>query len=416
MPFQSEYSRNVVKVMTGTTLAQALPIAVAPILTRLYAPDAFGIFYLYAALTSILSVVATGRYELAILIPKNGREAFHTAMAGLWATLFFSLFLLIGVVPFRHSLANWLGEPGLAPWFFLLPVSVFVQGCYNVGNFWHNRHKRFGLLTRSKVLVSGTNAGSRVGLAWVFSGAGGLIWGTFSSWFMGLFQFVWMFLKKDRFHFKNYRRTEMIAQARRFRHFPGTMVVGSLFNKGNVELPPILLNLFFSPAIAGFFGQMNAVLRQPLLVVGRAFEEVFKQKASEEIHEFGHCKPVFRKTLIRLIVLGIGPFLILFVIAPALFSFVFGDEWETAGLYARYFSLPLFLQFVASPLSALFALRERTQWYTMLELGQLVFVVLALLLGALVLKDPNLTLLLLAGAYTIGLTCRLILLWRIGHG
>ncbi|MCB9284437.1 MAG: oligosaccharide flippase family protein [Lewinellaceae bacterium] len=415
MRIRSEYSKNVIKVMTGTTLAQALPIAVAPILTRLYPPEAFGVFYLYAALVSILSVVATGRYELAILIPKDSREAFHTGLAAGWSTTLFSGVLLLALVPFRHKLANLLGEPDLAPWLCLIPASILVQGWYNVFNFWHNRHKRFGLLTRSKILISGANAGGRIGLAWIWKSAGGLIWGTFISWLVGLFQFLLAFGKKDRAFFQTRNRAEVLQQARRFRHFPGTMVIGSLFNKGNVELPPILLNLFFTPAIAGFFGQMNAVLRQPLLVVGRAFEEVFKQQASEEIHALGHCRPVFRKTLFRLSLLGAIPFLLLFWAAPALFSFVFSPAWETAGLYARFFSLPLFLQFVAAPLSALFYLKEHTRWYTALEFGQLALVLSALLAGAWWLKDPNQTLLLLAGAYTLGVSVRLILLWRMAH-
>ena len=415
MGMRSEYSRNVVKVMTGTTLAQALPIAVAPVLTRLYPPEAFGVFYLYAALVSILSVVATGRYELAILIPKDTREAFHTGLAAGWSTTLFSGLILLILVPFRHSLANLLGEPALAPWLYLIPASVFVQGWYNVFNFWHNRHKRFGLLTRSKILISGVNAGGRIGLSWLWKSAGGLIFGTFVSWVAGLLQFVLTFRKKDWSFFLTRNSVEVRLQAWRFRHFPGTMVMGSLFNKGNIELPPILLNLFFFPAIAGFFGQMNAVLRQPLLVVGRAFEEVFKQQASEEIHERGNCLPVFRKTFFRLSLLGAIPFLLLFWSAPTLFSFVFSPAWETAGTYARYFSLPLFLQFVAAPLSALFYLKEHTRWYTALELGQLALVLLALLLGAKWLGDPNQTLLLLAGAYTIGVSVRLVLLWHLAH-
>ena len=55
---KSEFSRNVLKVMTGTTFAQALPILVAPVLTRLYSPEEFGVFYLFAALVSILSDVS----------------------------------------------------------------------------------------------------------------------------------------------------------------------------------------------------------------------------------------------------------------------------------------------------------------------------------------------------------------------
>jgi len=38
---KSEFSRNVLTLMTGTTIAQAIPIAISPILTRVYTPENF---------------------------------------------------------------------------------------------------------------------------------------------------------------------------------------------------------------------------------------------------------------------------------------------------------------------------------------------------------------------------------------
>lgn len=68
---KSEFSRNVLTLMTGTTITQAIPIAISPILTRIYTPEDFGIFALYMSVVSIVSVVATGCYELAIMLPKK---------------------------------------------------------------------------------------------------------------------------------------------------------------------------------------------------------------------------------------------------------------------------------------------------------------------------------------------------------
>lgn len=41
---RSEFSRNVLTLMTGSTIAQAIPIAISPILTRVYTPENFGVF------------------------------------------------------------------------------------------------------------------------------------------------------------------------------------------------------------------------------------------------------------------------------------------------------------------------------------------------------------------------------------
>ena len=54
--------------MTGTTIAQAIPIAISPILTRIYTPEDFGIFALYLSILGLVAVIVTGRYEVAIVL------------------------------------------------------------------------------------------------------------------------------------------------------------------------------------------------------------------------------------------------------------------------------------------------------------------------------------------------------------
>ena len=69
--FKSEFNFNVFTLMVGSTLAQAIPIAITPILTRLYTPEDFGVLALFIAITSILGSVVNGRYEQAIILPKK---------------------------------------------------------------------------------------------------------------------------------------------------------------------------------------------------------------------------------------------------------------------------------------------------------------------------------------------------------
>ena len=57
----SRYARNVITLMTGTGVAQLIPIAVSPILTRIYSPADFGGLALCLALSSISAVVVSGR-------------------------------------------------------------------------------------------------------------------------------------------------------------------------------------------------------------------------------------------------------------------------------------------------------------------------------------------------------------------
>ncbi|HUV60027.1 MAG TPA: hypothetical protein VMW09_07940 [Desulfatiglandales bacterium] len=62
---------------------------VAPIIARLFAPEAFGVAALFASITGIVGVVACLRSELSIMLPKTDEEAAN--LLGL--SLFFVLII-----------------------------------------------------------------------------------------------------------------------------------------------------------------------------------------------------------------------------------------------------------------------------------------------------------------------------------
>ena len=98
---KSEFNRNILTLMTGTTIAQAIPIAISPILTRIYTPEDFGIFAIFLAITLIIGSIANGRYELAIMIPKKDEDAINIFALGFIITTFISLLLLVLVLIFQ---------------------------------------------------------------------------------------------------------------------------------------------------------------------------------------------------------------------------------------------------------------------------------------------------------------------------
>ena len=64
---KSEFSRNVLTLMTGTTIAQAIPIAISPILTRIYTPENFGVFAQYSVRVKNRDRVQAKLKEIGIL-------------------------------------------------------------------------------------------------------------------------------------------------------------------------------------------------------------------------------------------------------------------------------------------------------------------------------------------------------------
>ena len=64
---KSEFNRNILTLMTGTTIAQAIPIAITPILTRIYTPDDFGVFALVAFFLGFFNLFSDMGLTTAIL-------------------------------------------------------------------------------------------------------------------------------------------------------------------------------------------------------------------------------------------------------------------------------------------------------------------------------------------------------------
>ena len=65
------FADSVAKVAGGTVAAQAIGVAVMPIVARLFPPDAFGLLASYSALLMLSLTICGFRYELAVPLVKE---------------------------------------------------------------------------------------------------------------------------------------------------------------------------------------------------------------------------------------------------------------------------------------------------------------------------------------------------------
>lgn len=402
----NEFNKNVAKVLSGTFFAQLLPFILAPILARIYEVEAFGEYYAFAAIVSILGSISTGKYEMAILNPKAEQEAIGLAQAAILISFITNLIVFVLIILFPNTISDVLGITHLSNILWLAPVAAFLLASGLVFSFLLNRAKAFGKLTKGKIVLSSLTNFSRLGMGLATLGTLGLILSLIIGYLAQLLYMI-RHINGPLFQ-KNQNKQERQSLLKSYSDFPKSMVPATLLNKSSNDLPPILIKSFFSGQVAGWYGQMVGLLRKPIAIIGRAFEEVYRQGASEQIKAKGHCSPIFYSTLKKLFLIGIIPFGALFFIAPDLFALVLGDKWLESGLYARYFALPLFLQFVAYPLSSTFYLLSKNKWLSYLEFLQL-GLILAAFGTSLVLKSDSTFLILgLSIAYSIAYLCKII--------
>ncbi|HGF7535139.1 TPA: lipopolysaccharide biosynthesis protein [Vibrio cholerae] len=351
------FSKNVLTLMTGTGIAQAIPIAIIPILTRMFTPEDFGLLALYAACVSILGVVATGRYEIAIMLPKDDEDARLLLQLSMLFALFVSLLISIPISIWNAQIAHFLGNEDIAVWLYLVPVSVLFTGIYQALTYWNNRQKKFINTAVSRVNQSLFQGFAQTSLGFL-QVSGGLILGQF----IGIVSGSIYLLKKDKNYQSLIRKSKINSiqkQGIKYHKFPTYGVWGALCDAGAVQMPVILLTKFYSNSVTGMFSLTFRVLNMPTSIISSAIAQVLFQK----VVEISQTEPeklnlYIIKMFLLLFVIYLPAVPILFIWGENLFSIIFGNEWSQAGVYAGYLVIAVAVRFAVSPLSAVLGLEQ----------------------------------------------------------
>ena len=143
----SEFNRNVVKVFSGTFLAQLITIGISPVLTRIYSPQDFSNLALYLSVVSIITVITTLKYDKAIILPEDDKKALSLVVIATFSSLvvgalFFSFYFFS-----KSFIISLFKVDGIESWLVFVPITIIARSLYTIINTWFNRNiwsKRVG--------------------------------------------------------------------------------------------------------------------------------------------------------------------------------------------------------------------------------------------------------------------------------
>ena len=355
---QSEFSQNVLTLMTGSTLSQAIPIAVSPILTRLYKPEDFGLYAIFVAIITIIGTIVSGRYELAIILPKKDEDAINIFGLGILITIFITVLTTILVFVFNDSIVYLLNNQEMKYWLYLMPVSVFLAGCHNQLIYFNNRFKNFKELSNTLILKSSISAVVQLSCGFIRRGAVGLISGQIFSQLVADISLSQIIVKNKNLLYK-INKIKIIEMATRYRNFPKYSILAILANKLSYQLTNIIISLVYSVATLGFYSHVQRVLGLPSFLIGTSIGRVFIHEANKEKQRTGKAIKTWKKTMKKLVLIGAPIFSLLFITVESLFAFVFGEPWRIAGEYAQIVIPFFFVQFMVSSISSIETIMEK---------------------------------------------------------
>jgi O-antigen/teichoic acid export membrane protein len=400
-PTFSPFWRNVFTLMSGTVLSQVLLLAFTPVLSRVFLPEAFGVMGAYLGALLVLTVIANGGYELAIMLPKEEEDAHQLTWLSISIGGISSLLVLglawVGGKPFL----NWINLPELIGWHLMLPLSLLLEGIYQACYQALNRFKAYRILAASRLARAIVQIAVSLSLGLMGFGFEGLLAGLIAGQGVGGLLLLFFYVKRPlaRKVIHHFSFSRMLKTGKAYRDFPIFAMASNGLNTAGKQLPYFFLPRLFEAqglgkTMSGNFQQTQKLLSLPIGVLGVSLGSVFYERASRAQEEGGKAlSDLTLKTTKTLFLLGLGPSIIVMLFGPELFTFVLGDDWEIAGRYARWLMPWFYLTFVAVPLSYLVDVKRKLHVYLILNIllfcGQLA----ALLLGSIWLSNDYLILL-----------------------
>lgn len=364
----------------ATAVAQVFPLVVAPLISRLYSPAAFGGYATFYAVAIILGTVAALSMQNVILIEEKDEDAFAAMIVVLLAPLTFSLTIALALVlaPARLLLDLF---PQIDPrLLLLLPLTVVFSSVFQVGYVWLLRMGQYRVLAANKIILAATTAGVQVGIGFLHIGALGLVLANLAGYCLATLA-VWRVVFSDE---KRRARAPTLQAVRdvylRHRNFPLYTTPAQLLNSTANYIPDLLIGRLFGAEVLGQYSLGMRMVAMPLAFLATTVQDVFRRDSSREFAATGGCERSFARILIvtsgvAVLLLAPGIFLLRWV-----FPLVFGVEWSSAAFYIQAMAALLIVRFVSSPLSFVWIVTGRQKHDLQWQLGLLFITVASLFL------------------------------------
>lgn len=378
--FRSKFVRNVVLVATGTAGSQAITMAFAPFITRLYGPEAFGLLGAFMAILTIATPIAALTYPIAIVLPKSDDDAKGIAKLSARLAFFIAIILSVIIIVAGNQIAELLNVTEIAAFLLLIPLAMFFSALLQIMQQWLIRKNQFKVTARVAVSQSLILNSSKVGVGLLYSPIGAVL--IVLATLGNALYAIQLWLGALKWADKDGRITETTSKhislkklAYQHRDFPYFRAPQVFLNAISQSFPTLLLVAVFNPAIAGFFTLSKTVLAAPASLIGNSVGNVFYPKISQIVNNDKNPTTLLVKATIGIFLIASFPFSIVLLFGPWLFELVFGPHWVDAGVFAQWMVVWLVVSVAARPTIAIIPIMKLQSFFLVYEV---VFTILKL--------------------------------------
>lgn len=395
---RNKFLRNVSTLALGTIISQAIVVASSPLLTRIFTVEDFGVLSIFTSITVFFAVVSTGRYELAIGLPKKDDDALKIIKLIIFLGFAISIFYFI-VIFILKNLLHYEDDAGflVGNTSYIAPIYIFFIAIFSALSYWNQRNKKYKLITISNAIqvIAATFFSILFGILGFHDG---MIWSLVIGVIVAC---IYILLKEKLLPDIWAQKKDLFIVAKEYKSFPRYMILSDLSLTASQQFIPLLFSVLYSTTVVGLYSLANRMLRLPNIVITTSIANVFRNDAIDEIREVGNCKELYISTFKKLLFMSVPIYIFVFIFAPKIFIIIFGVEWEKAGYFARVLSTMLLFEFIATPLNTVYYVREKQKILMRLQILNAVIGGILIYLGFYLFNDALYSLILFSAGSII---------------
>ncbi len=379
---KNDFYRDIAGLFSGMFFARLFPALFALVIVRIYSPENFGLFVLYLTIASVISILATGKYENAIILAGTAEERMHlfrlsqkiNIAVNLAALLFSGLYIFLFQT---HTIEQMLMV-------LMIPFYSFSLGAVQLLRNILIGVKRFKTLSAFEIWRAVTTG--ILQCAFFIFPIFGLFLGAVAAQLIVFFAYARILPETSGFRFQKLTVEEK-GFAVRYIDFPKYSVASEMFNFISSQLPVFMVKPFFGETMLGLYSFSHRYISVPIQLMSISISRVYIQKAQSlknNLQELGKLTfSLFKKQFWT----GIIPFAILGLWGAQIFRIIFGAEWEFSGFLAQILAPWLFMVLLSSPLSSVLIVFEKQKFSMTYNIVLLAARILSLAIGGFVFKD-----------------------------
>ncbi len=335
-----------------------IQFAFAPILSRIYDAEVYGVFAIFGTFLNMVMTLVMLGYNRALLLPRTEHEFKALLRLTLLLSTLTALVLSLIFLFFGRSIATFFSADGIGMWIYFVGPIALISAFDQFVVSWTMQARAYRKSSLASVPLNLASKSFNVAYGYfISSGVDGLIYThliTAVSRIGVHLKFVLSNAKATLFGSVSRKalRTALIN----YRDYPRYVVWSNLLNQLSNYVPILLLPLFLlNAASVGFYTYAIMLLELPVRLLSAGLAQVFLQESADLWKTNPEAvRTKTRKLFTTLLLAGLIPSLVLYFFGEVLFAWLFGADWAAAGQAAAILAFSYLFRYISVPLSSLY--------------------------------------------------------------